>query len=308
MDINKMAQTPLHRLLHSIEANCKYSRGQNNDPVTWNRLARVMNVYYNYDNPVLNTTLEESIDRMFLMLEREQIGLQKKASHDYIARIWSLYVNNISINKTAKIFKEKYNLEIKEWVQLCFLTYIAVYKNSSSEFNKKSITNCEFIKFHESSLESFFRISSITSQQIRDHFRQTRKDIELPYHFLIRSVFLEYPIIDFGNDMMLAPHPNLLFRHSGEGLYRLISKCDHFDLEFGRSFQDYTGKILKCYKNTKILLNDKQIEEYASGKCCDYLLESTDLILLIECKAITFTANMFTDNVLLQSELDISGI
>jgi hypothetical protein len=33
------AQTAPHHLLHSIEANCAYPRGQNHDPVTWNKLA-----------------------------------------------------------------------------------------------------------------------------------------------------------------------------------------------------------------------------------------------------------------------------
>jgi hypothetical protein len=40
-----------HHMLHSIEANCAYSRGQNHDRVDFNRLARVMNVYFNHEDP-----------------------------------------------------------------------------------------------------------------------------------------------------------------------------------------------------------------------------------------------------------------
>lgn len=95
---------------------------------------------------------------------------------------------------------------------------------------------------------------------------------------------------------MISPHPDLIFLHTGTGLYRLILPLRSFSKEFGKSFELYTEKILNCYQNSVITISNKQLEKVSGGKSCDFLIEVSNSILLIECKATLFTAEIFTDN------------
>ena len=40
----KFVQTPPHRIIHSIEANCAYWKDGYREPVTWNAVVKIMNI------------------------------------------------------------------------------------------------------------------------------------------------------------------------------------------------------------------------------------------------------------------------
>jgi len=97
----------------------------------------------------------------------------------------------------------------------------------------------------------------------------------------------------------------LIFLSSGEGLLRLISSIQGYEQSISNSFEEYVEKIVNCLDGTiQIVPNNKLeaiVKNATEGKSCDFLIETESEILLVECKATTFTAKMFTDNAILNN-------
>ena len=81
-------------------------------------------------------------------------------------------------------------------------------------------------------------------------------------------------------------------------MYRLASTLEVFAVEFGDSFEGYIKKVLNSLQKAITILDSKKMEKTSTGKSCDFLVETKDTIILIECKACSFTANRLTDTVI----------
>ncbi|MBN1787565.1 MAG: hypothetical protein JW806_04140 [Sedimentisphaerales bacterium] len=305
-DIKKFVQSPPHNLLHSIEANCAYYKEGYTEPVSWNKFARIMNVYHDYgDNLFLNYTIEENSDRFFLMMAKQQFELQDTPSKGYMARVWSLFVDNLYTVKLAKEFQQKYKMSMEQWFHLMFLLWVAANQRADCIFKKDILLNCDFYMVSQDVIDSLYSYISYTIREIKENYLSIRKQENIVFHFLIRSVFLERPIIDFNDGNMIAPHPDLIFLHSGEGLLKLISSIDGYESCISKSFENYTKDLLNCLENKAQILSCNELEKIVKnttgGKSCDYLIETDSEIVLVECKATSFTAKMFTDNAILNN-------
>jgi len=298
-DIKLRSKHPLHFILHSIEANFAYSKHWANDPVTYNRFAKIINTYHKFEEPLLKRAVEENLDRMFLMMYRQQIELQRVVHREDIARIWYLYIYNNPLPKAKVNFQERYGLTMQDWIIICQLAYLTAISNKSNLISMDVVSNSKLCPKDSGVIDAFIENSCLTPKVVGERFIQAIKNMPLG-HFLRRSIFFDYPIVDLGNNIFLAPHNSLLLLHSWEGLYRVARKCKHFDNEFGRSFQKYVGKVLCNIVNCN-LVDDRSIRELSSSKSCDFLLELTDEIILIECKATTYTANNFTNNAIMNN-------
>ena len=118
------------------------------------------------------------------------------------------------------------------------------------------------------------------------------------FHPFIRTQFLQYPILNLGNGDVQVPHPDLLLRHTLEGVHRLARDVSGFDNEFGDAFQTYVGKLAR-WLEPDLILNDRQLEQESSERSCDYLLQLGDEIVLVECKATVLAARLLFDRTLL---------
>jgi hypothetical protein len=295
-NIEEFTKIPPHRILHSIEANCAYWKEGYDDKVDWNAVAKVMNTtYHDWTDPFLLAAISENINRFMLMMTREQIELQKRGSWSYIIRVWRIFVRNPSMQKSNQEFQAKFGLTMDQWIKLCFICWLIAIREEGSSFLIKNVPDPS-TGIGPKEFDAFLKYSARSPSEIGNHFLQIRKIVPYEFHSLIRSSFLETPIVRFEDETMIVPHTHLLFRHSGEGLYRLSKDLNAFNDEFGKSFEKYAQMVLGDMTNTQKIITSKQLKKFAKGKSCDFLIEMKDVVILVECKACSFTANQFSDD------------
>jgi hypothetical protein len=295
LDDKKFVQMPPHRIIHSIEANCAYWKKGYREPVTWNAVVEIMNIYHAFVDTYQLNTISESLDRFFLLMHREQFRLQKRASWAPFLRSWILFVQGDSMKESRSEFQSNYGITMDQWVKVCFLCWMISLQEAGGSFIIKMVENPK-IKISQDTLEIFLKYSSRSPEEIGQYFLNMRKDEPYKFHSLIRPCFFETPIVNFSDGSFIVPHTHLLFLHSGEGLYRLSQKLDVFDTEFSDSFVRYVRKVVDSLQGIINIINNKVMEKTATGKSCDFLVETKDTIILIECKACSFTANRLTNN------------
>jgi len=295
LDDKKFVQTPPHRIIHSIEANCAYWKMGYREPVTWDAVVEIMNIYHAFVDTYQLNTISESLERFFLLMDREQFRLQKRASWAHFLRSWVLFVQDDSMAESRHEFQSLYGITMDQWVKVCFLCWTISCQEAGGSFLVKMIENPK-IHISQETLECFLRHSSRSPEEIGHYFIDMRKDEPYKFHSLIRSCFFETPIVRFSDDSIIVPHTHLLFLHAGEGLYRLAQTLDVFATEFSDSLEGYTGRVLYSLKGVNSIINSKVMESTATGKSCDFLVETQDTVILIECKACSFTANRLTNS------------
>ncbi len=295
----KLAQTPPHWILHSMEANCAYHRPGYDDCVDYNSMARVMHVYYDHLDPLQMHTVHESLDRLFLIMRREQIELQIGGSKCHLAQVWNLFVDDDPIPKTATAFERKYGLTLRQWVQLCFLSWVVVTQRPEGDWSAQPIVRYAGYTGNDDTIHAFLSHSSRSVADISTRFKTVRQTLHPMYHGLIRSAFVETPLLRLGTARIVAPHPLLMLKHAQDGLFRLAQSLPFFDNEFGRSFERYVRTILCSCQRVSKLLTDKDLKRVCRTKRCDFVLETPDAVILVECKACAYTLNLFTDTAIL---------
>jgi len=295
LDDKKFIQIPPHRIIHSIEANCAYWKTGYRDPVTPNAVAKIMNTYNDFVDPSQLNTIPESLERFFLLMHREQIPLQKKASWTHFLRSWVLFVRDGSMAKSRREFQTRYSITMDQWVKVCFLCWSISVQEGGGFFLIKLAENPK-IGISQETLENFLRYSARSPEAIGHYFFDMRKNEPYEFHSQIRSCFFETPIVKFSDGTLIVPHTHLLFLHAGEGLYRLAQTLDMFAPQFSDSFERYIRKLLDSLNGVINILDSKAMENITKGKSCDLLVETKNTIILIECKGCSFTANRLTDN------------
>lgn len=291
---------PPHFILRSIEANCAFWKEGYDEQIDRNKMAKIINLYIDYDNPVLVNVIHKNLDLTFLMMWREQVLVQKRPNSNYMARTWRLFVNNSWMKRIAKEFEAKYSVTMDDWFKLCFLCYVIAVNDTSSCINIESVESCDFITIDKRSIGPYLELTCTKPKEVKEKFLEHMKE-PLEYHFLNKYIFMERPILDLGNCRLIAPNPNFLMLNAGEGLYQLSSDIAGFDTNFGKSFQSYTEELLGCIENKVNFIKSEELERLASGKSCDFLLEFEDHLLLIECKATSLTVNKLTENAILNN-------
>lgn len=293
LDDKKFKQAPPHRIIHSIEANCAYWKKGYREPVTWNSVVGIMNIYHDFVDTYQLNTISESLDRFFLLMYREQILLQQRASWAHLLRSWVLFVRDDLMTESRREFNSHYGITMDQWIKVCFLCWAISTQEAGGSFLVKFLENPK-IKISQETLENFLRHSARSPEEIGHYFLDMRKDEPYEFHSLIRSCFFETPIVKFSDDSIVVPHTHLLFLHAGEGLYRLAQRLDVFATEFSNGFEKYVGSVLDSLKGVTRILDSKVMGSTATGKNCDFLVETDNTIILVECKACSFTANRLT--------------
>ena len=297
LDDKKFIQIPPHRIIHSIEANCAYWKKGYREPVTWNTIVRIINIYHDFVDTYQLNTISESLERFFLLMHREQLPLQKRASWAHFLRSWVLFVCDDSMTKSRSEFHSHFGIAMDQWVKTCFLCWVISVQEGGGSFLIKLEENPK-IGISQETFESFLRHSARSPEKIGHYFLDMRKDEPYKFHSLIRSCFFETPIVRLSDSSIIVPHTHLLFLHAGEGLYRLAQTLDVFATEFSDSFERYIRKVLDSLKGVINIIDSKMMENTATGKSCDFLVEMENTIILVECKACSFTANRLTNAVI----------
>ena len=173
-----------------------------------------------------------SLAHFVRIAHREQMELQYRHGEDDFARILTIYAQPGSLPRSSRAFRAKYKLTPRQWVRLCFLAATAAENSPVGLFLSETII--DYIRqsnlsedIPEEAVRSFLELSTRTPSQIGARFRYERKKLPPYLHSSIRSVLLEAPLIAIGRDpvgheAMVLMIKDLMFRHGGEGLYRLM--------------------------------------------------------------------------------------
>ena len=303
-DIAETHKTPPHILLHSIEANCAYHKEAYDEVLDATKFRKIFNLYIdNMDNDFITYTIKENVMRFFLMIRRQQVELlQYNISNNYIARMWRLFVNSQNTIKLQSQFEKKFNISIEQWLHIAFLLTATVINQKNYMFKRTCLSDCTFYDVGQDVVENFYHHTSITTKQVKEEYFNVRENENPAFHFLIKSIFLDRPIIDLEDGHMIAPKPELMFLNSQEKLFELVSSIKGFHKPMSGSFETYTKDLLNGLSSKVGVYTEKILKRLSGGsKSCDFIVETHSEIIFIECKATTYSAKLFTDNAILRN-------
>lgn len=295
-DIQLAGRMPLHFVAHSLEACCRYARGQNKDVVDYNGFARVINLYHDHNDVVQTSLLKINFQYFFMVTALQQFDFQYYPHKYDLVRVWELFVASNPVPTISQAFFAHNGLSIEEWVQFCFAFYAAT--NKKIFIKKQYLTQSKVFVNKAEKINQFIKLISFTVKEIGARYEEKKLKTPLQFHLFIKSVFLERPLINFGDDLLFAPFPELLMKHANEGIYPLVKSLPKFDQEFGKSVQNYTKRILSELQNILKIYSDNEIKSLLKGEHCDFVCELPDEVLLVESKAVTYTPRLLLEEVI----------
>ena len=288
---------PPHVILQAIEANCSYHKNGYDEQATWGKLAEILNIFLSEDfNPYLVYVIRKNVNLLMQYMHRSQFDIQKtESSQKDLVRYWKLFAENEFTPKLHSDFENTYSISVEKWFRYSLAAY-AMLRNDLmiSRYNIKIQMS---LPFSNEDFQKYFDLSIMTAQQVKEKYFESRKNIDPEFYFLIRTCFLERPILQLSNNKLISPIPELIFRHVGYGLYGLFENLDKNGYYIGKSLQSYTRSVLEDLKITNVLIDNNSLEKIAKGqKSCDYILSTEHENILIECKATIFKVNTLTQN------------
>jgi hypothetical protein len=293
-DIKKFAFGPPHRVAMAIEANCAYAREYHRDLFTKESYRKVMNVLHREEDPAMLHLAGSDFTLFMLSMYREQLELQAEWSKLELARYYRLYVKDNPLPNIATEFFERFGLSIEEWAKASMVLFSMSVSRPNGQIFLNSPIAVDGVRVKPDSVEFYLRQACFTPQEVGSRFRRLRAEIGADSHALIRSSFLERPLIRFDAQRVFAPFPALVFQFTEWGLYRLIHDLPSFAKDFGRAVQSYVGELVQFLPGVRRVLTDLELEAHSPQKSCDFLLEFGSYVLLVEAKAAFFSRNFLT--------------
>lgn len=292
---------PPHIILHAIEANCAYHKDGYDDIVRHNKIIDILNLLIPGDLDCYKLyMIHHSLDLFIQYMYREQLDAQKaEFSRKHLARYWKIFLDNEFTPKLFPDFEGRYGITVEKWFQCSFCAFAMLHNELTTPL---TFSIDEPIPLSEKDFRAYFNLSVFTVEQVKNMYIANRKEIGHAYHFLIVSCFMEKPILQLSDNRLIAPIPELIFRHMGYGLHQCFKEIDKHKRCIGKSFQSYVGNVLSCLKSKKELMDNNVIEKAADVmKSCDFILSTAHENILVECKATLFTVNTLTPNAITKS-------
>jgi len=291
-----------HTILQAIEANCAYHKSGYDEEVTWGRLADIVNLIKTVEdgNDFYLWSIHNQIEIFYQFIYRTQLEVQKTGcSKMYLSKYWNLFYDNTFMSRLHNDFEKKHGLSVEKWFLCSFGLYAMFSKTCVIPKKFKISPN---INLNESDIQTYLNLSCYSIAEVKRRYFEVRKKDTEEFHFLIRTVFTERPIIELENARLVAPIPGLIFRHMGHELENLFECVDSNGYHIAKSFEEYTKKVLSCLGSSTRLYSNNELEKLSDGKkSCDFLLVTPSENILIECKAVNFKVRTLTENALLKS-------
>ena len=209
-------------------------------------------------------------------------------------------------------FEELFGVSIFDFLKIGFLLF-------SGSANKGVLTGEYFEKARKRglSIPNNEVVNNCLKQIACDQYQfrkicRKNKSKEEYYESYELNPLLEYPIIRLWkhsnqnnpkDDKFIAPVPNLLIYRLTTGLYYQLFNMkegkEKFSREFGKLFEDYTGKLLRWYKLPDKILSADEIKIHIPGykkkniKIPDWVIFCEEGVILIECKATGYSQDMY---------------
>lgn len=294
------AQWRMHQLIHSIEAMCAYRRGHRSTIPDDRALAKVLNVYYEYDDPYTHYLLEveQDLHLAFRTMATQQFPFQYRPHYRDIARAYSVFCKGL--DQTAQLFEKDYGLSIIDWFRVSVCCFALINSDLASVVTTKqamSAAGWGEPPIEPKAIHAFLKTTSRTIEETGLQFHADRDNLQRPYLYgLIQSGFISAPLLKCDLDTYVCPAPGLLFRNAADGLIKRCRKYDPvFGDEIGTAFETYVEAVLNQLPNCRMTRPDKlQINNHQ--RACDFAVETNDAVLLFECKAVSETAHLMLES------------
>ena len=301
-DQNTWSRNPPHFILRSMEANCAFHRQGLHARIKTRTLDKIMEVYKKFDDPaalhILNQGRETDLDLFFLMLARQQFVVQGKWGNFRIAGGVLIFLQG-SFRRTEPLFQRTFGLSFCDWIKFCLLVYLASDQEKKDATIDSRYVLAEQKALPDSAVTAGFRLLSRTVEELRTEYFRVR--CELPSPLLepqLPSLLVDKPLVRIYRDSYVVTHPPFLLTCSVEGIFDLCHA--HFETAFGHeigtAFESYVGQLLGEIPGEKVLIKEKELEKSIHGQVCDYLLAMKDAVLLVECKATSYSSTTISEN------------
>ncbi len=295
-----MARWPAHHLSHSIEAMCAYRRGHRDAVPDERAMIRVINVYHGYEDPYTNYVLSEEKDLhlAFRTMATQQFPFQYRPHYRDLARAYSVFGKGL--DRTAGQFASEYGLSILDWFRLPLCCFALLCDSTLPVVTTDQLLTAAgwgMPPIEDAAVKAFLRTASLDMQETGRLFREKRESLDKPYlHGLIRSQFMDVPLLEFANGSYVCPAPGFLFRNAADGL---INRCRAYDPDFGAetgpAFEKFVKAVLGQLPSSRISRPD-ELDLDEPQRACDFAVETDDAVLLIECKAVSETARLMIES------------
>ena len=299
-DSTTMRRCPPHIVLRSIEACCAYSVDSINYLLDRRRFYKVVHEYMRHNDPVFLRLARFELVHFLIVLEREQITLQHSLTVNEIAKIYLVFADPIGMRMSNVAFQTEYGITILQWMQLCQAAYAAFEADPNGRIFASSLATYAKEHLGLDNINAFLKFSCWTPNSLGTHYREQLETYPPHFYVFIRSALLFHPIIDFGAGRLIAPIPSLVFRHTGYQLRTLLSRLwksdqsesEDLSHEYTSSFERYIRRALEACKTNLRLLDESAMQSKEFS--CDFLLETKQALVLVECKAVEFTRDNLT--------------
>lgn len=284
-----------HTVLQVIEANCAYHKSGYSEDMTWKKFADIVNLNKRLEdeNDFYLWSIHHRIGLFFQFIARIQFEAQRTGFNKlHLSRYWKLFYDNNSTPKLFEKFSEKFGISIEKWFLCSICMFSFFHKSFIGDPNIKIPPE---INVNNNDVSRYLDLSVYSVEEIKQNYFDVRKDISREFHFLIRSAFMERPIVKLDDGRIVAPIPKLIFRHMGYKLRAMFETIDINGHCVANSFEKYTEMLLNNLSSLINLYSSNELEALCNPyKSCDFILITPTENILIECKAVDYRVRTLT--------------
>lgn len=283
----EMRYWPPHYLLHALEASCAHFREPYSKEISQDDLLKLMKVYVDYYDPISNYLLtdQQRLDLMLVAYSRAQFPVQGRVDLHFFGRTASLF-DPARLPRCDRILRQRLGFSIRDWQRFC----LAVMSSAADEsrghvLGEGYLDSLPDDVFPRSVRRSMFRSLSRSPEEVGAGFME-RRSKRLFHDILIPTQFRERPLLEIRPQVHVVVSPDWVAERCGEGVRELLDGLDHATLsnELGASFESYVEKTIREAPGVIRVIPERELRSAASGRICDFLVETQEAILLVECK------------------------
>lgn len=288
---------PPHFLLHSMELCCAVHRRGYAQPITEERLRKIIRAYQDLEAPTAEWLLpgDQPFERFFAALKRQQLRVQYGAGEYDLARSLFVFGGEGRMKRSQRQFVSATGLTFDQWVFVCWQILLGCKANRSVRWPKANLMKLtRWVS--EEALERALDQLSCSPEQVREEYERIHAAGRLQYDPFLPSVFFTRPLFRVSDDEYVVIHMGSIARRSWEAIAEFCTQDS--GNEMGRSFEAYVRKVLGELSVDRILLTQKQLKRRVQGDVCDAALLDPEWSLLIEAKTATSVTDVPSESAL----------
>lgn len=295
-----MRYWPPHYVIHAMEAACAFRRRHSTSKVTDDALRKLINVYHRYADPQSEYLLRElrRPDLFLILAARQQFYLQARVSKYDLSRAFYLFTDT-SLPRTAARMRQELGFGFSDWIAFCLAVHDATRPGSRMLLHAEGLAE-ETGTISAATAARFLEAVSRSTDEVGRDYRALRENRGfLVYDPYLPSGFSERPLFRLSDGSYMSVHREFMLRRAAEGVYDLARSIwkNEFTEEFGGVFEEYVGRVLDQLSGARVF-RERELQRYTADKVCDFAVVTDEFVLLVECKAVQYSATLTSEKAL----------